>query len=66
MGYKDDRHITGFGGPAEGGVRDGYRPESDGLAQAKYGAQREKQGRAAPEGRVARIRRLLRHLVSDV
>jgi hypothetical protein len=67
VGNKDNRHFTGFGGPGgEGGVREGYKWESDSLAQAKYDAPQETQATRATEGRLARIRRVLRHLISDV
>jgi hypothetical protein len=62
MGSKDTRHFTGSVG-SEGGVRDGYRPELDTLAQAKYSAALEKDPTAANKGRFARIRRPLRRLL---
>lgn len=67
MGNRDNRHFTGFGGPGgEGDVREGYNCESDSLAHAKYDAPQEKQGTRATEARLARIRRVLRHLISEV
>ena len=60
MGSKDTRHFTGSVG-SEGGVRDGYRPELDSFAQAKYSAALEKDPTA--QGRIARIRRALRRLL---
>jgi hypothetical protein len=60
MGSKDTRHFTGSVG-SEGGVRDGYRPELDSFAQAKYSAALEKD--PTGKGRLARIRRALRRLL---
>ena len=62
MGSKDTRHFTGSVG-SEGGVRDGYRPELDSFAQAKYSAALDRDPRAATKGRLARIRRALRRLL---
>jgi hypothetical protein len=62
MGFKNDRHSTGFAGPGDGGFRDGYRPELDSLAQAKYAAALEKEGTSATKARLARIGRVLRRL----
>ena len=67
MEFKDNRHFTGFGGPTgEGGVREGYKWEPDGLAQARYAALRAKKEKVGPEGPLARIGRILRHLLSEV
>jgi len=62
MGFKDGRHATGIGGPDDGAVRAGYRPELDSLAQAKYAAALEKEGTSATKARLGRIRRVLRRL----
>jgi hypothetical protein len=62
MGSKDTRHFTGSAG-SEGGVRDGYRPELDSFAQAKYSAALDKDPTSATKGRLARIRRVLRRLL---
>jgi len=63
MGYNHDRHSTGFAGPGHGGFRDGYRPELDSLAQAKYAAALDKEGTSATKaGLGARIGRVLRRL----
>lgn len=61
MGSKDTRHFTGSVG-SEGGVRDGYRPELDSFAQAKYSAALEKDPTAVNKARLARIRRFLRRV----
>jgi hypothetical protein len=61
MGFKDDRHATGFGGPGTGGIREGYTPELDSLAQAKYAAALDNDG-TSTKRRLGRIRRVLRRL----
>jgi hypothetical protein len=66
MGNKDDRQDTGFGGPASHGVLGGYRPEHDSLARARYDAPHDRKGTPDAKGRLDRIRRFLRHLLSDV
>jgi hypothetical protein len=62
MGFKDDRHATGFGGPGTGGSREGYTPEIDGLAQAKYAAALDKESTSPTKARLGRVRRVLRRL----
>ena len=59
---KDRRHFTGSAGAAHGGVRDGYTPESDSLAQAKYASQLDRDA-TGKQGRLTRIRRALRRLL---
>lgn len=66
MGQKDDRHITGFAGPGDGGVRPGYVTEPDSLAQAKYAASLQGKRTSPPTGVLGRIGRFLRHLISEV
>jgi hypothetical protein len=66
MGYRDDRHITGIGGPEQAGVGLGYKMEPRGLAQAEYGASIQGTRPLEKKGRLARIGQFLRHLVSDV
>ena len=64
MGFpKDDRHVTGSVGGSTGGVRDGYRPEQDSVAQAKYKSELEGAAAAGEPGRLARFRRFLRRLL---
>ena len=64
MGFpKDDRHVTGSVGGSTGGVREGYKPEHDSLARAKYASQLEGEAATAKPGRLARIRRALRRLL---
>ena len=63
MGFKNDRHVTGFAGPGDGGFREGYRPEGDGLAQAKYAASFGKKPASGTKARLGRIGRVLRRLL---
>jgi hypothetical protein len=66
MGFKDDRHATGFGGPGTGGIREGYTPELDSLAEAKYAAELDREATSARKPRLGRIRRVLRRLFLGV
>jgi hypothetical protein len=66
MGSKDDQRPTGYGGPTSHGPLPGYRPESDGLAKAKYDAPHDTNGPPDSKGRLARLGRFVRHLLSEV